>query len=215
MPRGARVVVVDCPLHVVQRGINGSVCFFADGDYRSYLEYVGEFSARFTCSIHAYCLMTNHVHLLLTPHSRDGCALFMKNLGQNYVQRVNHRLNRTGTLWEGRYYSSIVASDHYLLACYRYIERNPVRAGMVATPSDYPWSSYRANAGGHRHEFLHAHPTYASLGPVAYKTICEEDLPAPTLDEIRKATRVGSAMGVLRRGKGRPRGGKIGSVPIF
>jgi putative transposase len=179
-------VVVDCPLHVVQRGINGSVCFFADGDYRSYLEYVGEFSARFSCAIHAYCLMTNHVHLLLTPHSRDGCALFMKNLGQNYVQRVNHRLNRTGTLWEG----------------------NPVRAGMVATPSDYPWSSYRANAGGHRHRFLQAHPTYASLGPVAYKTICEEDVPAPTLDEIRKATRVGSAMGVLRRGKGRPRAEK-------
>jgi putative transposase len=201
-------VVVDYPLHVVQRGINGSNCFFTEGDYRSYLQYVSEFSARFACSIHAYCLMTNHVHLLLTPHRPDACGLFMKNLGQNYVQRVNHRLNRSGTLWEGRYYSGLIPSDHYLFATYRYIERNPVRAGMVATPADYPWSSHRANADGRQHEFLRPHPSYTSVGAAAYKTMCEEDVSERMLEEIRKATRLGSSMGAPRKGRGRPHGEK-------
>lgn len=208
MPRAARAVLVGYPLHVVQRGINRNACFFADGDYRAYLRYLAEFSARFACSVHAYCLMTNHVHLLLTPHSRDACALLMKNLGQCYVQGVNHRLGRTGTLWEGRFHSSLVTSDSYLLACYRYIERNPVRAGMVPAPDDYPWSSYRANAEGRRDVFVRPHPAYQNVGKDAYKKMCEEDVPASVLNEIRKAIRVGCAVGTRRRAPGRPRKAK-------
>jgi putative transposase len=106
MPRVARAVIVDYPLHVVQRGINRSDCFFGESDYLTYLEFLRRFSERFGCSVHAYCLMTNHVHLLLTPHSKESCALMMKNLSQQYVQRVNYRLKRSGTLWEGRFHSA-------------------------------------------------------------------------------------------------------------
>ena len=204
MPRAARTILVDCPVHIVQRGIDHSACFFADGDYRAYLRYLAEFSARFGCSIHAYCLMTNHVHLLLTPHGRDACALLMKNVGQNYVQRVNQRLGRSGTLWEGRFHSSLVTSDSYVLACYRYIERNPVQARMVAGPADYSWSSYAANAEGRARDFVQPHPAYESVGVPAYKAMCQEEVPAAVLKEIRKAIRVGCAIGTPRRGRGRP-----------
>jgi putative transposase len=204
MPRGARVILVDCQLHIVQRGINHNACFFADCDYRAYLRYLAEFSGRFGCSIHAYCLMTNHVHLLLTPHSEDACALLMKNLGQNYVQGVNQRLGRSGTLWEGRFHSSLVTSHTYVLWCYRYIERNPVQAGMVGAPSEYSWSSYATNAEGRGHDFVRPHPAYESVGRLAYRAMCEEPVPKPVLDEIRRATRVGCAIGARRRGRGRP-----------
>ena len=203
MPRAARTVLVDCPLHVVQRGINRNACFFSESDYRTYLRLLAEFSHRFGCSVHAYCLMTNHVHLLITPHSSDSCAQVMKNLGQCYVQGVNHRLERSGTLWEGRFHSSLITSDAYLLACYRYIECNPVRAGMVTSPDDYPWSSHRANTGGQA-DFLTTHPVHGSLGSEAYKALCRDEVPAPVLEDIRKAIRVGCAVGTRRRGPGRP-----------
>jgi putative transposase len=210
MPRVARSVLVDCPLHVVQRGINRSTCFFAEADYRTYLHYLAVFSARFGCSVHAYCLMTNHVHLLLTPHTADACALVMKNLGQRYVQGVNHRLGRTGTLWEGRFYSCLVPSESYVLACYRYIELNPVRAGMVAAATQYRWSSYGANAEGKGNAFIRPHAAYDGLGleseqrSRAYKNMCDQGVPALVVEEIRKATRVGCAIGTRRRQRGRP-----------
>lgn len=194
---------MDYPLHIVQRGINRNPCFFSESDYREYLRYLAEFSNRFGCSVHAYCLMTNHVHMLVTPHAQDSCALLMKNLGQCYVQAVNYRLERSGTLWEGRFHSSLVSSDRYLLACYRYIERNPVRAGMVSLPGDYPWSSYRANAG-ESPGLVKAHPAYQALGVEAYRTLCAEDVPTPVVEEIRKAIRVGCTIGMRRRGPGRP-----------
>ena len=203
MPRTARSVLVGCPLHIVQRGINRNACFFSESDYRQYLHYLAEFSERFACSVHAYCLMTNHVHMLVTPHDSGSCALLMKNLGQHYVQGVNQRLQRSGTLWEGRFHSSLVTSDSYLLACYRYIECNPVRAGMVVRPGDYPRSSHRSNAG-ERRDFVRAHRAYESVGVAAYKAMCEADLPTPVLDDIRKAIRVGCAVGTRRRGPGRP-----------
>src|SRR5262245_55776451 len=124
MARTARVVLAGHPLHVVQRGINRGACFFGESDYHTYLRYLAELSVRFGCSVHAYCLMTNHVHLLLTPETGDGCALLMKNLGQRYVQGVNYHLKRSGTLWEGRFHSSLVTSETYVLNCYRYIEWN-------------------------------------------------------------------------------------------
>jgi putative transposase len=210
MPRAARWVLADFPLHIVQRGINRSRCFFAEGDYATYLGFLGIFSARFRCSVHAYCLMTNHVHLLVTPHVTEACALFMKNLGQCYVQAVNKRLGRTGTLWEGRFRSCPVRSDNYVLACYRYIELNPVRAGMVATAAQYRWSSYSANAEGRTSQLVQSHGAYDGLGrdsharAEAYKALCESALPPIVMDEIRKATRVGCVVGTRRRGKGRP-----------
>jgi putative transposase len=210
MPRVARSILVDYPLHVVQRGINRSACFFVDADYRAYLRYLTEFSDRFHCSVHAYCLMTNHVHLLLTPHTPDSCGLLMKNLGQCYVQKVNHRLGRSGTLWEGRFHSSPVTSDGYVLACYRYIELNPVRAGMSAVPEDYRWSSYCSNAHGRHDQLLRPHAAYERLGSEgeprssAYRTMCNAGIPSMVLEEIRKAARVGCPIGSIRRGRGRP-----------
>ena len=210
MPRIARWVLPDYPLHVVQRGINRGSCFFSDEDYEIYLHYLRASAKRFPCSVHAYCLMTNHVHLLLTPHEHDACGAFMKYVGQCYVQTVNRRFARTGTLWEGRFHSSPVCSDNYVLACYRYIELNPVRAGMVATPAQYPWSSYAANAEGKSNGLLRPHSAYEGLAGEAhqradsYKSLCSDALPASDIEDIRKAARVGTVIGALRRGPGRP-----------
>jgi putative transposase len=153
--------------------------------------------------------MTNHVHLLLTPDTAEACAMLMKNVGQRYVQTVNRRLDRSGTLWEGRFKSCLVPSESYVLACYRYIELNPVRAGMVRMPEQYRWSSYAANTG-RRTGFLVPHPAYAALGMDvpqridAYRRLCEDAPSEQVYEEIRKATRAGCAVGTKRRRRGRP-----------
>jgi putative transposase len=223
MPRIARPVLPGLPLHVVQRGINRQKCFFADSDYVAYLGYLGSLAPRFGCALHAYCLMTNHVHLLLTPIAQNSCALLMKNLSQRYVQAVNKRLERSGTLWAGRFKSCLVHSEAYLLACYRYIELNPVRAGIVDAPGQYRWSSYLANAEGKANGLLASHPAYDALGlsgpqrTDAYRKLFGDALPEVIVDEIRKATRIGCAVGIRRRGRGRPwqsQVRKMGSVPI-
>jgi putative transposase len=165
--------------------------------------------------------MTNHVHLLLTPHSPEACALFMKRLGQCYVQTVNKRLQRTGTLWEGRFYSCPVPSDAYVLACYRYIELNPVRANIVQAPSEYPWSSYAANTRTGS-TFVRRHDAYRSLGldddaqALAYRNLCENKLDAAIINQIRWATRAGCAVGSPKPPRGRPpaRKREMGSVPV-
>ena len=221
MPRGARIVLVDSALHIVQRGINRGPCFFTDADYAAYLSYLGEFAEEFGCLVHAYCLMSNHVHLLVTPRRADGVALLMKQLGQCYVQRVNKKLGRTGTLWEGRFHSCLVRSDRYALACYRYIDLNPVRAAMVDQPARYSWSSYGLNASGEARGMLTAHPAYLALGSDgtqrsrAYQQLCQDPLPMTELEDIRKATSVGCVVGTIRKRKGRPseQMRKIGSVP--
>lgn len=210
MPRAARCVIAGLPLHVVQRGINRSPCFFTQRDYVVYLRFLAEFSNAFACSVHAYCLMTNHVHLLVTPSVSQGCALLMKNLGQCYVQYVNHNLGRTGTLWEGRFRSCMVNSDSYVLACYRYIELNPVRAGMVAAASEYPWSSYRVNAGGECDKIVEPHPAYEAFGAEksqrsgAYRRFCEAPALSRVEEDIRRATRLGVLAGAIRKARGRP-----------
>lgn len=222
MPRAARMVLVDYPLHIVQRGINRNACFFTDRDRLAYLNDLREFSARFSCPVHAYCLMTNHVHLLVTPRAADSAALLMKHLGQCHVQRVNKYFGRTGTLWEGRFRSCIVRSDAYVLACYRYIELNPVRAAIVDRPGDYRWSSHAANSGKAPAGLLKPHAAYESLAESnedrasSYERLCGEALATPLLEDIRKATRAGCVIGSVRRGKGRPAGQmrKMGSVPI-
>jgi putative transposase len=210
MTRAARCVLAGLPLHIVQRGINRQPCFFREADYKVYLKFLQAYSVEFACSVHAYCLMTNHVHLLVTPDAADGCALLMKKLGQCYVQYVNHNLARTGTLWEGRFRSCMVNSDSYVLACYRYIELNPVRAAMVPAPGQYPWSSYRVNAQGERDDFIRPHTAYEALCGderqrcAAYRDLCQSAAPPRIVEEIRKATRLGVLAGATRRGRGRP-----------
>src|SRR5687767_15080188 len=157
MPRRARTRLPDVPIHLVQRGVNREACFQTIHDRQFYLHHLEELSRRYEVAIHAYVLMTNHVHLLLTPSDRDGLSLTMKHLGQRYVQHFNHVHKRTGGLWEGRYRAAFVDREYYLLCCYRYIEMNPVRARMVRHPGDYKWSSYAVNAQGISSELIDPH----------------------------------------------------------
>ncbi len=129
------------PLHVVQRGHNHGTCFFCERDFRLYRRWLGEALLDHGCALHAYVFMSNHVHLLLTPSHADDVARLFISLGRRYVQYVNKVYRRTGTLWDGRYRSSLVQADGYLLSCYRYIELNPVRAAMVREPQQYRWTS--------------------------------------------------------------------------
>ena len=201
MPRRARLRVAGLPLHLIQRGNNRSACFYADEDYSLYLHYLEELSRKFLCAVHAYVLMTNHVHLLLTPACEDGPSVLMKHLGQRYVQYINKTYRRSGTLWEGRFRSSIVQEQGYLLRCYRYIELNPVRPGMVRHPRDYHWSSYRANAESEASPLLKPHGEYLALAArqnerlAAYRALFRSELDAKQLEEIRAAVNGGFALG--------------------
>jgi len=189
------------PLHVVQRGNNRGPCFFAENDRHVYLGLLGEHLGPSGCELHAYTLMTNHVHLLLTPERVDSASFLMKRLGQEYVQYVNRKHGRSGSLWEGRFRSSVVDSDVYLLRCYRYVELNPVRAGMVSAPADYPWSSFRANAFGHASALIRSHAEYIALADTpesrarAYRELFAEVLTEAHLEEIRQAVNGGFALG--------------------
>jgi putative transposase len=193
MPRQPRLIVPGIAAHVVQRGNNRNSCFRETSDYLVYLMHLRELSEELGCVVHAYCLMTNHVHLLVTPRTDDGCSMLMRNLGQRYVQYFNRHHDRTGTLWEGRFRSCIAESARYVLACYRYIEMNPVRAGMVAMPGAYPWSSHGGNVGARVDALLTPHPEYAALGRNAEASqAAYQHLFAPLsdgdLEEIRRAT---------------------------
>ncbi len=163
MPRRARNYISDFPYHITQRGNNRQICFFDPGGFQFYLDLWRDVSRRYQLEVHAYCLMNNHVHFLVTPQNEDAISNTMRVVGSRYAQAVNKRFGRTGTLWEGRHRASLVQSDRYLLACYRYIELNPVRAGLVVTPAEYRWSSYRANALG-AESWLHPHQEYLGLG---------------------------------------------------
>ena len=204
MPRRSRLVHTDVPLHVIQRGNNRQACFFDEEDRRRYLEWLAVYSAECGCRVHAYVLMTNHVHLLLTPSSPGSAGRLMKRLGQRYVQHVNRTYRRSGTLWEGRFRSCPVQEDGYLLRCYRYIELNPVRAGMVSHPGDYSWSSYAANASGDRTPVVTPHPLYLALGKSsaerrsAYRALFRASLPKAFLEQVRRATNGNFALGEER-----------------
>jgi putative transposase len=201
MPRCARIVVAGLPVHVIQRGNNRAPCFVADADRSFYLFHLGRALTRFRCALHAYCLMTNHVHLLLTPTTTDGCSLLMKHIGQLYSQHVNRTYRRTGGLWEGRFRSCLVQSTNYLLTCYRYIELNPVRAGFVHRPQDYFWSSYRINSQSAAQGMITPHDEYLRLGATdterkrAYADLFAMALDDAQLAEIRLSTNSGHALG--------------------
>jgi putative transposase len=155
--------VAGLPYHVVQRGNNREACFVEPENYQFYLELWQQMTRRYGVAVHAYCLMTNHVHSLVTPQRPGSISDTMKVVGSRYAQYINLRYQRTGTLWEGRHRASLVQSERYLLCCYRYIELNPVRAGMVERPEEYRWSSYGINAWGDA-GWLQPHEEYSRLG---------------------------------------------------
>jgi putative transposase len=187
-------------VHAIQRGNNRAACFFTDKDRAFYLFHLARLLKRSECRLHAYCLMTNHVHLLLTPERLEGCALLMKGIGQLYAQYVNKTYARCGSLWQGRFKSCLVQSEQYVLACYRYLELNPVRAGLARRADEYAWSSYGANAKGEQCLMLTPHDEYLRLGRTApERQAAYRDLFALVghreLEEIRNATNSGYVLG--------------------
>ncbi|MDU9049764.1 MAG: transposase [Candidatus Electrothrix sp. Rat3] len=207
MPRRSRIIVPGVPLHIIQRGNNRQSCFFADEDYQFYLEWLRKYSQHAGCSVHAYVLMTNHVHLLLTPKKIESAGKLMKLLGQRYVQYINRTYQRSGTLWEGRFRSSIIQQQDYLFICQRYIEMNPVRAGIVGHPDEYFWSSYRANGMGRESDLITPHIFYRDLAhddeerQLAYRELFRHELEPGEIDKIRKATNGNFALGSTRFGE--------------
>lgn len=201
MPRRTRLIIPDIPLHIIQRGNNRTPCFFAEADYLVYLDMLRLSAQQAGCRVHAYVLMTNHVHLLISPQSCSSPATMMKTLGERYVPYVNRRRNRTGTLWQGRYRSCLVQDARYLFVCQRYIELNPVRAGMVAHPLDYRWSSYQANAYGATSNIVEPHALYAALGTerlecqLRYRALFEEEMAWTMIEQVRHATNRNAVFG--------------------
>jgi putative transposase len=201
MARLPRYIVPDQPQHVIQRGNNRSPIFLAPADYGLYRELLAAAAAAHDCAIHAYVLMTNHVHLLLTPRESASIPDTMQALGRRYVRHINNREHRSGTLWEGRYRATVIDSEAYLLACCRYIELNPVRAGMVRHPRDYPWSSHRRHAEGASDALVAPHALYSALGATpqarqdAYRALFAEALDPDFVAAVRHATNTGWALG--------------------
>jgi putative transposase len=200
MPRQCRYFLPGIPQHVVTRGVDRQAVFFHAQDYTLYLEALQDAAAGNDCLIHAYVLMTNHVHLLVTPGQERSLPLMMQAMGRNYVQRLNVRYGRTGTLWQGRYKASLVQDSGYLLTCQRYIELNPVRARLVAAPGDYPYSSYAFHAGGIDDALITAHACYLDLAvdpsarQQAYRKLFHDLIDEALLTRIRKDT---NACGVI------------------
>ncbi len=202
MPRLPRFVIPGQPQHLIERGNNRQEIFRKEDDYLFFLEKLADAANKHQCSIHAYILMTNHVHLLVTPHTENGIGKMMQTLGRYYVQYFNYSYQRTGTLWEGRYKATLIDSEQYLLTCMRYIELNPVRAQSMADhPSQYPWSSYSYNALGMENQLITPHQEYKRLGSTDeerqtnYRQLFRAKIPEMTLAEIREATNKAWVMG--------------------
>ncbi|MBI1733492.1 MAG: transposase [Gammaproteobacteria bacterium] len=201
MPRKPRLIIPGYPLHVVQRGNNRQPVFRAERDYKYFLRLLREGCDKHGCSVHAYVLMTNHFHLVITPHTQSSIAELMQTIGRHYVRYFNLRNARTGGLWEGRYRSSLIATDRYLLTCYRYVELNPLRAGMIIKPANYPWSSHVANAYGRPDKLVVPHSLYLGLGNAAttrqkaYRRLFAHEFSKLDLTVIRDALRSGRALG--------------------
>jgi len=193
MARSLRLNLENIPQHVIQRGNNRQACFLVPKDYQVYLDKLLEYSNKYKVEIHAFVLMTNHVHLLVTPKVATGVSLMMQSLGRYYVRYFNQNHQRTGTLWEGRYRSNLVDSDNYFLTVSRYIEFNPVRAAMVEQPELYSWSSYRHNALGRKINLLTEHDCYLSLGDrpekrqQAYHHLCAKYISEDEANLIRSS----------------------------
>ncbi len=203
MARLPRFDIPGVPQHVIQRGNNRQPCFIEEQDYRFYLASLREAVEQTGCLVHAYVLMTNHVHLLVTPESVGAVSEAMQRLGRRYVAYFNSAYGRTGTLWEGRFKACLVDSEGYLLTCYRYIELNPVRAAIVDSADGYAWSSYHTNACGAKDPLVTPHEKYLSLGPTAnkrrdaYRELFREVISDDRMREIRSYVQKQRALGTV------------------
>ena len=201
MPRKPRFYLPGRPTHVMQRGHNRNVVFFADQDYLEYLRCLKQAADQYGCKVHAYILMTNHVHLLVTPERKDSIGQLFQGLGRHYVRYVNETYKRHGGLWEGRHKGNVIQSQAYLLTCMRYIEMNPVRAGMVDHPAKYRWSSYASNALGVTNVILKQHAEYLNLGGTpklrqqVYQGLFAVDDEADVLNFLRQSLQSGTPLG--------------------
>jgi putative transposase len=201
MPRQPRFYYPGAVLHIVQRGNNRARVFASAQDHRFYLDCLRDAAHSHDVAIHGYVLMTNHVHLLASPGHADALPRMMQTVGRRYVGRFNFLHQRTGTLWEGRYKATLVETEAYLFTCLRYIELNPVRAGMVAAPGEYRWSSHRGNAFGDNDPVLTPHPSFLALAPApeerrdAYRALFGEPLAEDVVRAIRDATQFEWALG--------------------
>lgn len=190
MPTQRRLVIPNAPLHITQRGVDRCATFLAGEDFARYLSTLRFASETAGCAVHAYVLMSNHVHLLVTPTDAEAPTRLMRSLGASYVRYFNERYRRTGTLWEGRFRSTVVSSERYFFTCSRYIECNPQRAGMTSDPGAYPWSSFQRNALGSFDPLLTEHPLYTALAPDdhsrrdAYQRLFAEALPAESVAAV-------------------------------
>ncbi|TFW28307.1 transposase [Massilia horti] len=201
MARHPRLVLPHQPHHIIQRGNDRRVIFRDEEDYQRFLAWLKESSRFYSVAIHAYVLMPNHLHLLATPSDDEGLAQMMQKLGRFYVPWFNSKYERTGGLFQGRFRTSLVDSERYFLTCSRYIELNPVRAQLVASPLDYPWSSYAHHAGGRVDPLVTDHLLYWSLGntpfqrEAAYMDLVQQGLSSEELDAINKAVLKGQPLG--------------------
>lgn len=201
MPRKRRFYQPGVPVHVFQRGHNRGPVFFDDQDYLAYLRFLKASADALGCLIHAYVLMTNHVHLLVTPAAANDISLLFQDVGRHFVPYINKTYHRRGSLWEGRHKGHILDSEDYFLICMRYIEMNPVRAGMVEHPAQYRWSSYTANAQGIDNAIILPHELYLSLGKspearqAAYQGLFTTAIHANELDLIRASLHSGTPLG--------------------
>ena len=201
MARLPRLCLPGVPQHIIQRGINRQACFVSDKDFAAYAHWLDKSARKYQVAVHAWVFMTNHVHILVTSQTEQGVSRMMQAIGRHYVRYFNHTYGRTGTLWEGRFKSCLVDAEDYLLACHRYIELNPVRAGMVAVPEDYTWSSYRANGFGQQMKLWTPHRVYLELGSTireraaAYRELFAGHIDERLVSQIRKATNRGLILG--------------------
>jgi len=201
MPRKPRFYIAGMPVHVVQRGNNKQPIFFDDADYRVYMKWLREAAKKYDCAVHAYVLMTNHVHILVTPKGTDGISRMMQYVGRRYVPYINQTYDRSGTLWEGRYKSSLIDAENYFFVCSRYIEMNPVRASIVKHPSEYVWSSYACNVGGKADQLVQPHALYTALGHSdatrrkAYQDLFQVNVDDKELTNIRASWQTGTPLG--------------------
>jgi putative transposase len=205
MARRLRLAVAGYPHHIVQRGHNRNDVFVTDTDRLTYLETLREFRERLGLKVYGYCLMSNHVHLIIDP-GKDATNLsrLMKHLAARHTRRINRIAKRTGTAWEGRFKCSPIDSDRYLLACGRYVDLNPVRAGLAERPQDYQWSSYRTRIGLETFEWLDPDPSYLALAVNAvgraqrYRQFVEQGIDAQELQFFRESTQRGQPISGVR-----------------
>jgi REP-associated tyrosine transposase len=208
MARRPRICIPGLTHHVVQRGNNKETMFGDEADHRFFLKLLQYESARCAVAIHAYALMRNHFHLMATPGDQIGLSTMMQSLGRTYVPAYNLKHNRTGGLWEGRYRSFVIENESYWLTCMRYVELNPVRAGIVPKSDDYCWSSARAHMCGCDDPMLACHELYLRLGETsvarqrAWRSICGEAISDSELAQVRDATRRGRWESDVQNGEG-------------